>query len=169
MRDADVTHASNVRPWCDRTIHSKAEVYVEDWEKTSPEEISQSEITLTVSLKLFILKYFVKSWVTERKKDQTSGYAIDLFLPNLCFLEMLSGSQRTASLCFQQRRGKPCPLTAIPERHGVGHVSSPRKRRNTVCFQEVKKKLQYHLTCKLCNSFPYLLPPFGPNPARRYL
>jgi len=61
MWDADDTHASNDRPRCDRTVHSNVEECAEAWEKTSTEEVIQCGITPTISLKLFILKYIMKS------------------------------------------------------------------------------------------------------------
>lgn len=69
MRDADVTHASNVRPRCDGTIHSNGEGFAEAWEKTSTERDTQCEITPIISSKLFILRRIVKSQVAERKKS----------------------------------------------------------------------------------------------------
>jgi len=49
MRDADVTHASNVISRCDRTIHSNAEECAGAWQK-APEEVAKQEVTLTISL-----------------------------------------------------------------------------------------------------------------------
>lgn len=116
MRNADVTHASNVRSWCDRTILGNAEQCAEA-QKTSTEEVARCEITQTIPSKLFILKGIVKSELAERKKskDYLHNRTYSSSSPPLIGREeeMLCDSHRTASLCFQYEEAKSCSFTAI--------------------------------------------------------
>lgn len=89
MRSADITHASNVRSWCDRTIPSKAEQYAEA-QKISTEEVVQCEIQMIPS-KLFILKGIVKSELAKIKNTLTTKY-------NLIFLIERHSSYRKRSV-----------------------------------------------------------------------
>lgn len=84
MRNADATHASNVRSWCDRTILSKAEQCAEAQETSAG--VAQCDITQMIPSKLFILKGIVKSELAEGKKDQKSNHTIEVILPHLLLL-----------------------------------------------------------------------------------